>query len=153
MSSIQTVLHATDFSPCSDFALQVAGALARDYGARLVILHVGSVPLQHLGGAQSVPPSEAELGRDDLENQLRQRLVPNLTKGPEYRLEYAESASDEILRIADEIRCDLIVLGTHGRTGVSRLLMGSVAEQIVRRAKCPVLTVRLRSSLGGEDRG
>jgi nucleotide-binding universal stress UspA family protein len=50
--------------------------------------------------------------------------------------------------VADEIRCDLIVLGTHGRTGLGRLLLGSVAEQVRRRANCPVLTVRHLSPIG-----
>ncbi|MFO0846124.1 MAG: universal stress protein [Gemmataceae bacterium] len=142
MLPIQTILHATDFSPCSDLALQVAGSLARDYGARLVILHVGSPPLSHLGGPTPAPPLAEEWGREDLERQLRQRVVPNLGQGPEHRLEYAESVSDEILRVADEVRSDLIVLGTHGRKGLSRLLMGSAAEQVLRRARCPVLTIR-----------
>lgn len=142
MLPIQTILHATDFSQCADLALQFAGSLARDYGARLVILHIGRPPLRHLEGPTPAPPLPVEWGREDLEGQLRQRVVPNLAKGLEHRLEYAESVSDEILRVADEIRCDLIVLGTHGRTGLSRLLMGSAAEQVLRRAKCPVLTVR-----------
>lgn len=142
MLPIQTILHATDFSPCSDAALQLAGSLARDHGARLVILHVGSPPLRHLGGPAPVPPLPVEWGREDLEQQLRQRSVPNGTRKVEHRLRYAESVSDEILRVADEVRADLIVLGTHGRGGLSRLLLGSVAEQVVRRGRCPVLTVR-----------
>ena len=143
MPSVQTILHATDFSPCSDVALQVAGSLARDRGARLVVLHVGTPPVSHVGGMIiPVPPLPSEWRREDLEKQLRQRTVPDLAKGVQHRLEYAESPSDEILRVADEISSDLIVVGTHGRTGVAHLLMGSVAEQIVRRAKCPVMTIR-----------
>jgi nucleotide-binding universal stress UspA family protein len=59
----------------------------------------------------------------------------------EYYLEEGK-AVDVILRLAEELRCDLIVMGTHGRTGVGRLVMGSVAEQVVRRALCPVVTVK-----------
>jgi len=83
-----------------------------------------------------------EWGRDELEQQLHQRVVSNLNPAPEYRLEFAERPSDEILRVAEEIHCDMIVLGTHGRTGLGRLLLGSVSEQVVRRANCPVTTVR-----------
>jgi nucleotide-binding universal stress UspA family protein len=90
----------------------------------------------------AVPPRPAEWGRDQLEQQLRHRVVPGVEPAPQYRLEFSDSASDEILQVADEIGADLIVLGTHGRTGLGRLLMGSVAEQVVRRARCPVLTVR-----------
>lgn len=142
MSSVQTILHATDFSRCSDLALEVAASFARDRGARLVILHVGTPPPHHLGGITAAPPLASEWGREDLERQLRQRTVPGLARDPDYRLEYANCTSDEILRVADEIGCDLIVLGTHGRTGLAHLLMGSVAEQVVRRAKCPVMTIR-----------
>ena len=83
-----------------------------------------------------------EWRREELEAQLHQRTVPGLPGALEHRLEYADSTSDEILRVADEIRADLIVLGTHGRKGLSRLLLASVAEQVLRRGKCPVLTVR-----------
>jgi nucleotide-binding universal stress UspA family protein len=57
-------------------------------------------------------------------------------------LEFADKVSDEILRVAGETASDVIVLGTHGRTGLGRLLLGSVAEQVVRAAPCPVLTVK-----------
>jgi nucleotide-binding universal stress UspA family protein len=143
MLGIKTILHATDFSPCSDLALQLAGALARDYRARLVILHVGRPPVQPHGGVMTAaPPLAEEWGRDELERQLRRRTVPDLDPAPDHRLEFADGAGDEILRVAAEAGCDLIVLGTHGRSGVGKLLLGSVAEQVVRRAPCPVLTVR-----------
>jgi nucleotide-binding universal stress UspA family protein len=143
MLPIRTLLHPTDFSPCSDLAFEVAASLARDYGARLVVAHIGRPPLQHLGGGPTpVPPLAIEWGREELERQLRQRTVPDLTHAPEYRLEFAENPGEAILCLAREIDCDLIVLGTHGRTGVGRLLLGSIAEHVLRRAECPVLTVR-----------
>jgi nucleotide-binding universal stress UspA family protein len=109
----------------------------------LVILHVGRPPLQAHGGVMTAaPPLAEEWGRDELDRQLRRRTVPGLDPAPDYRLEFADKAGDEILRVAAEDGCDLIVLGTHGRSGVGKLLLGSVAEQVVRRAACPVLTVR-----------
>jgi nucleotide-binding universal stress UspA family protein len=108
----------------------------------LVVLHVGTPPPRALESPISAPPLPKEWRREELEANLRQRTVPNLAGGLEHRLEYAGSASDEILRVAEEIRADLIVLGTHGRKGLSRLLLGSVAEQVLRRARCPVVSVR-----------
>ena len=145
MLPIKTILHATDFSRGSDLALQLAGALARDYGARLVILHVGRPPLHALGAPAPAPPLPVEWGREALEQELHRRSVPGLEGGPEYRLEFADGVSDEILRVACAISSDLVVLGTHGRTGLGRLLLGSVAEQVVRQASCPVLTVKTSS--------
>jgi nucleotide-binding universal stress UspA family protein len=148
MLPIQTILHPTDFSPYSDLALQIAAALARDYRARLVIVHVGRQPARSLEGPAPAAPLPGEWHREELERQLRQRTVPNLDPAPEYCLTFADALGDEIRRVADEIRCDLIVLGTHGRTGLGRLLLGSVAEHVLRRAKCPVLTVRHLSPVG-----
>jgi nucleotide-binding universal stress UspA family protein len=143
MFPIKTVLHATDFSPASDAALVLAGAVARDHRARLVLLHVGRPPLQAAGGAIHAAPAPEEWGKGELERQLRQREVSGLGPGPEYRLEYADDPGGAIVRVAGELGCDLIVLGTHGRTGLTRLLMGSVAERVVRQAACPVLTVKM----------
>jgi nucleotide-binding universal stress UspA family protein len=142
MLPIKTILHPTDFSPCSAMALELAGSLARDYRARLVVLHVGRPPLRRLGGPAPVPPLAEEWGREELARKLRRLAAPALEPAPEYRVEFADSPADDILRVADEIGSDLVVLGTHGRTGLGRVLMGSVAEQVVRRAGCPVLTVR-----------
>jgi nucleotide-binding universal stress UspA family protein len=142
MIPIHTILHPTDFSPCSDMALQLAASLAREQRARLVVLHVGRPPLQHLGGPTPVPPLPMEWGREELEQKMRQRPLPDLDPAPEYRVEFADPPSDAVLEVARDVRADLIVLGTHGRTSLARLLLGSVAEQVLRRAPCPVLTVR-----------
>ena len=84
-------------------------------------------------------PSAVDL--KPLREQLQQ-LRPQDPKVPvEHRL-VEGTAATEILRLAEETKCDVIVLGTHGRTGFGRLLMGSVAEQVVRRAPCPVVTVK-----------
>ncbi|QEH38989.1 Universal stress protein [Aquisphaera giovannonii] len=136
----RVILHPTDFSASSDAALRVARALARDQGAKLVLLHV----LQVLAAAHiDVPPTveDPEICRQTLQSMcealddqdLRQSVTPQLKLG---------QPISEILRAAEDDRCDLLVMGTHGRTGLGRLLMGSMAEEVLRRTTCPVLLVR-----------
>jgi nucleotide-binding universal stress UspA family protein len=136
MLAIRTILHPTDFSDYSDYAFRLACSLAGDHGARLIVLHVAE-PMPVAGQEVLIPAFDLEPLRERL-----QRLRPEDPKTPvEHRLVEGDAAS-EILRIAQETKCDLIVMGTHGRTGLGRLLMGSVAEQVVRKASCPVLTVK-----------
>jgi nucleotide-binding universal stress UspA family protein len=138
MLPIRTILHPTDFSDRSGYALQLAAALARDYHARLVILHVISRPVIAYGNA--VVPDEPEIVRNAAQEQLDGLLIPGGGLLAERRLAEGDPA-EVILHVAREIPADLVVVGTHGRTGLRRVLMGSVAEQVVRRAPCPVLTV------------
>jgi len=139
MLPINTILHPTDFSAHSDYALGLACALARDYGAHLIALHVLSTPtVVYAEGV--VPPNPEEL-RAAAREQLNQLEAPHADVRVERRLEEGDVIT-AILDVAEEIQADLIVMGTHGRTGLGRLLMGSVAEQVVRRAPCPVLTVK-----------
>jgi nucleotide-binding universal stress UspA family protein len=140
MLPIHTILHPTDFSEYSAHAFRLASALARDYGARLIALHVLVPPAVVYGEGMVVP--DAEQQRDEVRAQLEKlqalggqvRVVPRLVEG---------APVAEILRVAQETGADLILMGTHGRTGLRRLLMGSVAEQVVRQAACPVLTVKM----------
>src|SRR5205807_909314 len=78
---------------------------------------------------------------DELRGTLGRFQPPDPGMRVEHRLEEGDAAA-EIVRVAQEIHCDLIVMGTHGRTGIGRLLLGSVAEQVLRRAPCAVLTVK-----------
>jgi len=139
MLGIHTILHPTDFSEHSEFALRLAGALARDYGARLIVLHVFEPPPLVYGEVMLPPPLE-DL-RSAAQQQLDQLSVPDVNVRVQRRLEQGDSVL-EILHVAREAVADLIVMGTHGRTGLKRLLMGSVAERVTRQAPCPVLTVR-----------
>jgi nucleotide-binding universal stress UspA family protein len=141
MLGLKTILHPTDFSMHAAQAFQLACSLARDEGAHLLILHVAEQPLTTLGGAAALPPNTEEYGLEELKEKLRrlQESEPDISM--EQRLEIGDPAS-VILRTAEEVSCDLIVMGTHGRTGLRRLLMGSVAEQVVRRAPRPVITVK-----------
>jgi len=133
------ILFPTDFSHTGDAALAMATALARDSGATLLIVHVEEPPTAYGGGElyYGIP----EPATEDL-RQMLNKVVPADANVPyEHRLITGDPAH-AITRLAEEEGVDMIVLGTHGRTGLSRLLMGSVAEAIVRRAKCPVLTYK-----------
>ena len=127
-----TIVHPTDFSDCSDVALRVARALACDHGARLILLHVVSViEVPHLDEPATV--EDPEICRQTLEGMCECLDDADLKYPVTPLLKLGQSAV-EILRTADETGCDLLVMGTHGRTGLGRLLMGSVAEQVLRRA-------------------
>jgi len=139
MAPIHTILHVTDFSVQANYAFRMACALARDYGARLVVLHVVLPPVAYTDGVML--PLPANLG-DEEKRELEQLTVPDGNVRAERRLEHGDPVT-ETLRVAREINADLIVMGSHGRTGLSRLLMGSVAEQVVRRSTCPVLVVKM----------
>jgi nucleotide-binding universal stress UspA family protein len=140
MLPIRTILHATDFSDSSSFAFRLACALARDYSARLIVLHVAAPP-PVVGYAEGIMIPEPEEGLEELQVKLDEMQPHEPGVAVERRLVEGNSTT-EILRAAQETHCDLIVIGTHGRRGLPRLLMGSVAEKVVRRAPCPVLTVR-----------
>src|SRR5262249_49102175 len=130
----------TDFSkPCEE-AFRVAYALAKDKSARLVAVHVAVDPPVaplHL----PVPPPLPEDPRAKLE-QMQHRFQASAPDLPvECRVLQGEAA-ERIVDAAREAQCDLIVMGTHGRTGLGRALMGSVAEKVMRAAPCPVMTVK-----------
>jgi universal stress protein A len=141
MVAMKTILYPTDFSADARPAFEVACALAGERQGQLVVLHVERPPLTSLGGTTGVPPLPNEYGRERLWNELKAIQPSRADIVVEHRLEYGDPAK-KILEVAQEIGANLIVMGTHGRTGVRRLLMGSVAEQVVRKAPCPVLTVR-----------
>jgi nucleotide-binding universal stress UspA family protein len=141
MLPIQTVLHPTDFSERSDYAFRLACALARDYGARVIVLHVWSPPAAVFGDVASVPPLPAGYYPAATEEKLSRIQSPDPAVRVVHRLEEGEPVAT-ILAVAEGAKADLIVLGTHGRSGLSRLLMGSVAEGVVRKATCPVVTVK-----------
>jgi nucleotide-binding universal stress UspA family protein len=136
---IRVILHPTDFSDCSEASLHVARLLARDTGARLVLYHVTPFDVAFEGTLAGVGDPGAD--RAHLEA-IRGRMEgPDLKCPLEARLGRGEPAA-ELLRAVDEVGADLIVMGTHGRSGLGRVLMGSVAESVLRRAPCPVLIAR-----------
>jgi nucleotide-binding universal stress UspA family protein len=139
MLPLATILHPTDFSERAEFAFRVACALARDYDARLVLLHVIPPPMVVYAGG-SVPPDP----RPTVEEM--KRLLHEMEKQAQnVRVESRVMEGDPvnmILRAAEETHSDVIIMGTHGRTALARLLMGSVAEAVLRKAPCPVLTIK-----------
>lgn len=139
MLTVRTILCPTDFSERAEAAMELASALARDYKAKLVIAHVTAPPIQGVseGVVVGLPTGWIEASKAKLES-LRP-ANPNVSFT---HMHAVGNEADEILRMAEEAGADLIVMGTHGRTGLSRLLAGSVAESVLRAALCPVLTVR-----------
>lgn len=133
------ILYPTDFSTAGQTALEMATALARDRGATLVIMHVEEPPMAYGGG--ELYYGLAEPGREEIKQMLGDVVPTDPTVAYEHRLVIGSSASS-IVEMAEREGAELIVMATHGRTGLFRVLMGSVAEEVVRKAKCPVLTVK-----------
>ena len=146
MLTLKKILFPTDFSRCSDQALVRALSLAELYGADLEIVHV-LLPLEY---DPNSPLHHTDLGKvqeeiDRLSSQQMRLAGPQRTFR-DLVIEQATirgvSAAPTILRHASERMADLIVMGTHGRRGLNHLMLGSVAEEVVRLAPCPVLTIR-----------
>jgi nucleotide-binding universal stress UspA family protein len=142
----RVILHPTDFSDCSTNAGQIATDLARQNEAALVILHVAETL-----GPENVTYGEAgtrlqpEGYRQRLEEELRQYMPAAAGLPVRYVLRQGD-APEQIERVAREEHCDLIVIGTHGHSGLTRLLLGSITDQVIRRARCPVLVAKLPQS-------
>jgi nucleotide-binding universal stress UspA family protein len=133
----KVILCPVDFSPMTQHALELGSSLAIESGAKLTILHVERTPVSFDG------EMHREMSDDLI--QLKESLHRVLPTEPGVRFKHRFLFGDPaevILKTADTENADLIIMGTHGRTGLSRFVMGSVAEQVVRRASCPVLTIR-----------
>jgi nucleotide-binding universal stress UspA family protein len=133
MLSIKHILVPIDWSEQSQRAFRLAAVLARENNARLTLLHV--IPL---AAVMYGPPTECYV------NHMLEELHCLARGDPTTRVQCAVvegSPGSEILSTARETSCDLIVMGTHGRTGLNRLMMGSVADEVLRQASCPVLVV------------
>lgn len=132
---IARIVAPTDFSVCSMRALRYAERLARRFGAEIVLVHVD--PALLLGS------EVAETRQGVAQKELEDLVVLLATRGVQARaVVRAGAPAGEILTTAETEHADLIVMGTHGRTGIAHALIGSVAENVVRRSRCPVLTVR-----------
>lgn len=142
-----------DFSECAAHALGEAVALAKVHGSSLVLLHVSPLPPNLSADALITPPGEREAVRvaeyttrgatKDLEAIAAPLRRKGLDLGTRAIVAPSGDVAGEICNVAKEIGAEAIVVGTHGRTGLSHLLLGSVAEKIVRRATIPVVTVRM----------
>ena len=145
MKPITKILVPVDFSVHASEAVRFAADMSRRYDASLELLHVFHVTTYALPEGHVVPSDEQlQHVMKEIESQLaaaKHAAVEAGARSVQTTLVQG-GVTTEILRFAKDRECDLIVMGTHGRTGMKHLLMGSVAEQIVRVAACPVLTLR-----------
>jgi nucleotide-binding universal stress UspA family protein len=133
------ILFPVDFSKHGEQALKMAVSLARDLHGELVLLHVEEPPLAYGGGEfyYGMP----EPNREQLKRMLNEVSIGD-TDLPVTRHVEVGSPATVIVQFAKDHDMDYIVMPTHGRTGLNRLLMGSVTEEVVRKAPCPVITVK-----------
>lgn len=145
MITLKRILVPTDFSAFSRKALDYGCALAQQFGSELHLLHVMQdlVAMVPEPGLAFPPPGDymQEL-KSSAERSLSTLPEPAAFSGAVVRAVRQGPPFLEIVRYAKDQSIDLIVLGTHGRTGLTHVLLGSVAEKVVRKAPCPVLTVR-----------
>jgi nucleotide-binding universal stress UspA family protein len=136
--TLKKVLFATDFSSSSETALGYALAIAERYGAKLYAAHIESADSYLFATPESWPVVIDREGRGHVDVTHLER---HLRSVPRQLMSAAGDTSDVLFRLVRDHEIDLLVLGTHGRSGLPKLLMGSVAEKIFRLASCPVLTV------------
>lgn len=145
MIALKRILVATDFSDASEAAVRYGRALAEAFGAALDVLHVMEDPFIFAPTSEGYLPPPHYF--DELEKAARDRLeqvIPPADR-PKLKAKLAIKKGSpfvEIVRYAKDADIDLVVMGTHGRGPIAHMLMGSVAEKVVRKAPCPVLTVR-----------
>jgi nucleotide-binding universal stress UspA family protein len=148
----KTILVATDFSQTSEYALEYARALATSFGSKLHVLHVVPDPMIASAWSEAYAYDLTALGerlRLDAERQLAEKALTIREVAVTTEALVGRPAAIIVLTAAER-GADLIVMGTHGRSGVTHFFMGSVAERVVRSAPCPVLTVGERAS--GNDK-
>ncbi|WP_432738249.1 universal stress protein [Maridesulfovibrio sp. FT414] len=144
MATIKKILCAVDFSDHSPVVADYASTLAKTMGAEIMCLYVAPSLDQYVGF--HVPPSSIEnfvgeivTGADSTMETFIEENFKGMNVNGKVVTGYA---AEEILSIAESEGIDLVIMGTHGRAGIDRILFGSVAEKVVKSAKCPVLTIR-----------
>jgi nucleotide-binding universal stress UspA family protein len=146
MRDFKTILFATDFSESSDYAFQYAYALAKKFNARLLLVHVINEPVDLRGFY--VPHISFEKLEEEIEEGA-QKMMEKFCRTHIRDYDNFESIIvpgipyDEIIKKATDNSADLIILGTHGRTGLDHVLFGSTAEKVVRKSPVPVMTIRI----------
>lgn len=147
MKDFKSILFATDFSESSDHAFEYAHTVAKCFGARLLVLHVIN-ELVDLRGFYvphiSIDKLEEEMAESA--HKMMDKFIETHSQGysPLESIVSPGIPYDEILKKAEEESVDLIVLGTHGRTGLDHVLFGSTAEKVVRKSPIPVMTIRVK---------
>ncbi|NLL83012.1 MAG: universal stress protein [Lentisphaerae bacterium] len=142
------ILCPVDFSDCSDYAMRYAALLATKFEAKLTLLHVVAPVMVPLPGDALVAPVR-QIDLADIADACRERLTKAAGSFIENGLNVESQVTNgvpfvEIIRYAEEGNADMIVMGTHGRSGLVHMMIGSVAERVVRKAPCAVLTVKQR---------
>jgi nucleotide-binding universal stress UspA family protein len=150
MFNPKQILVPVDFSPSSYIALQDAASLAKNYGAQLDVVHVWELPMlvspEEVAGGSGLPPVVIDAVSSRAHDTLERFVANARAKGIAIR--NAQALPGEpyrtIVEVADAGHYDAIVIGTHGRKRLARVLLGSVAERVVRHASCPVLVARAK---------
>jgi nucleotide-binding universal stress UspA family protein len=146
MKNFKRILAPTDFSPYSDEGIKYASYLAGKFGAEVIVFHV--LTDKEMEEKEALPPPSGYVDEiyKETEREVFERYKKAAVNGKNgSKIQPAVSSGVpfvEIIRKARDENCDLIVMATHGRTGLSHVLVGSVAEKVVRMADCPVLTIR-----------
>ncbi|MBI2992720.1 MAG: universal stress protein [Gammaproteobacteria bacterium] len=146
MEKFKTIVVAVDFSPVSRAALRTAVGLAKQLACRVKIVHAVPVQVTGLpmdGGPGYVDPDLHQQHLEGAKRELERFVAEYADAGTGYEIEVLSGfPTDEVNRAAQEAGADLIVMGTHGRTGLRHLIMGSVAESVIKKSKIPVLCVK-----------
>jgi nucleotide-binding universal stress UspA family protein len=140
MQTLRTILHPSDFSDLAANALHAALGLAQSHNAQLILLYVKQ-PQEVAVGEYGMTPPEPEPSDEEILARLR-KLVPSGTAVKVEALVAHGNVDEAIVDVAKKKRCDLIVLGSHGRKGLARFFHHEVADRITRAAPCPVMALR-----------
>ncbi len=144
MINIKNILCPIDYSIYSEMALKYAIEFAEKYQAKLYLMHVLDIRVYDMNDPELYDVNVID---EETIGKLRERLLKSVNEDTKGRISVEAIVIQgvpfaEIIKASKEYKIDLIVLGTHGRTGLSHAIMGSVAEKVVRKAPCPVLTIR-----------
>jgi nucleotide-binding universal stress UspA family protein len=145
MADFRIILCPVDFSPSAEKALRYAEGLAKQFGSEIVLVHAYEDPAYIMPMTGYLGPEAGLINqlRAHLEEQMERWKIAVANAGFVVRTDLLEGVAHQVvIDAAKEHKADLIVMSTHGRTGLSHALMGSVAERVIRLAHCPVLTVR-----------
>ena len=146
MFHVSRILCPTDFSPGANAALEIAASIAERYDASIDVLHVWSPPVVVAFDAAIIPSGEDVAAYTESLHRKLDETLASISRPHRFVRKHLIQgvAGEEILALAEREKCELIVMGTHGRSGLSHLLLGSVAERLVRTARVPVLTTVMR---------